>query len=128
MLPAGSLDPTNYRYGPKVFHPRMAGHLVIGPNGQVDTAGLGKESPEEAAAGLKPLLLFPFALWPKISHSAALSPRFFVCQTDMAWVAGLTSHGHMENQVRLKMRASIAAAMGEALTVMSHLTPPSSYQ
>lgn len=125
MLPAGSLDPADHRCGPKAFHPRMAGHLVVG---QVDTAGLGKESHEEAAAGLKPLLLFPFALWPRISHSAALSPGFFLCQADMAWVAGLTSHGHMENQVRLKMRASIAAAMGEALTVLSRLTPPLSYQ
>lgn len=127
MLPAGSLNHADYRCGPNAFHPRMVGRLVIGPNGQVDTAGLGKESHKEAA-GLKPLLLFPFVLWPRISHSAALSPGFFLCQADMAWVSGLTSHGHMGNQVRLKMRASTAAAMGEALTVLSHLTPPSSYQ
>lgn len=126
MLPAESLDPADHRCGPKAVHPRMAGHLVIGPNGQVDTAGLGKGSHKEAAAGLRLLPLFPFALW--IRHSAALSPGFFLCQADMVWVAGLTSHGHMENQVRLKMRASIAAAMGEALSVLSHLTPPSSYQ
>lgn len=47
MLPAGSLDSAGHRCGPMAVHPRMASHLVVEPNWQVDTAGLVKGSHKE---------------------------------------------------------------------------------
>lgn len=92
MLPAGSSDPASHRCGATATCLRAAGHPVIGAKiGGWTPAGLRKGAHKEAETRFKFLLLFSFALWPRISGSEA-ETQFF---------PGLTSRSHGEDQVRL---------------------------